>query len=224
MGLYDTFLDLQDRTKDDLADHTDTFFSPNEVMAALNTGLWEIYKVLHSENHGYYFNTTPEIITLDTTTNYYVLTDDFAWVDEIRPQDDSDRQRRFLYKSRHDQEFRDLLNLPTDQLYSNSDQFYYDVVSDKTLVIAPRVTTSMVVEVYPVSEPTEMTLDGDIPPIKKIWRHLVVEYAVRKLKNKEETGEYQSNAQLLAWLLENLSKYAGPRGGTNQLVVEDYLP
>jgi hypothetical protein len=77
--------------------------------------------------------------------------------------------------------------------------------------------------VFTVQEPVLMSADADVPTIRAIWRPLVVEYAVQKLKGKEETGEYTSNAKLLTFLLENLSKYCGPRGGTNPLSVEGYL-
>ena len=222
MGSFSTFGDLQDRVKDGLADHTDTFFSPTEIKAALNEGMWEIYKILHAENRGYFFNTTPDVISLTPSTNYYELDPDFAWVDEMVPVNNPNRSIRFMYKSRHDQQFRDLLNISTDDYNTNEDTYYYDVIADKTLVIVPRVPVSMDVNVYLVEDPAEMEDDGDIPPVKVLWCPLLIEYAVRKLKGKEETGEYLSHDKLLVFLLGNLSKYAGPRGGTNALTVEDF--
>jgi len=222
MGSFDTFGDLQDRVKDGLADHTDTFFSPTEVKAALNEGMWEIYKILHSENRGYFFNTIPETISLTPNTNYYDLTENFGWVDEMMPVNNPDRSIRFYYKSRHDQEFRDLLNASTDDYYTNENDYFFDVIAEKTLVVAPRVSSTMSVYVYIVQDPAEMETDGETPPLKVLWRPLVIEYAVRKLKGKEETGEYLSHDKLLIFLLGNLSKYAGPRAGTNALTVEDF--
>lgn len=223
MANFDTFGDLKNRVRDGLADHRDLFFSEAEIEAALNEGQWEIYKILHTQNQGEFFNATPETITLSNSTNYYALTNDFAAVDEIRPTNDSDRWRRFMFKSRHDQEFRDLLNYPSDILYYDDSLFYFDVVSDKTLIIVPRVMVSLSVQVYTIKQPVEMTLDADTPTLKKIWRPLAIEYAVRKLKNKEETGEYASHEKLLGFLLDNLGKFAGPRAETNSLTVESYL-
>lgn len=224
MGLYDTFSSLQDRVREGLADSTDTFFGPNEFKAALNEGCWEIYKILHSQNRGYFFNTTPESITLTTATAYYTLTNDFGWIDNIVPTNENDRYIRFVWRDRHEDEFKDMLNHPVDYSYPNSDTYYFDIVADKTLAIAPRVNTSLAVDVYLVQEPAEMENPGDVPPLKKIWRHLLVEYAVKKLKGKEETGEYLSHDKLLTFLLENLGKYSGPRSGTNLSVVPEYSP
>ena len=223
MANWDTFLDMKNRVKDGLADHLDIFFSIEEIGIAINEGQWEIYKIIHSQNRGEFFNIVPETITLTSTSNYYSLLNQFAWIDEIRPIDDEQRYRIFLYKSRHDQEFRRLLNDFPNHFFGDADSFYYDVVGDKTLCIVPRVSMDLVVEVFTVQEPVLMSADIDQPTIRAIWRPLVVEYAIRKLKGKEETGEYTSNDKLLAFLLENLSKYCGPRGGTNQLTVEGYL-
>lgn len=223
MANFDNFGDLKDRVRDGLADHQDTFYSLDELNAAVNEGQWEIYKILHSENRGYLFNTTPEVITMTSTTNFYTLANEFGWVDEIRPTNDADRFRRFYYRSRHDTEFRDYINQPTDNMLSNNETFLYDVVANKTLIIAPRVAQNMSVEVFTVQDPITMTNNADIPQLKVIWRPLLVEYAVRKLKNKEETGEYLSNEKMLGFLLENLSKFAGPRGGTNPMVVDGYM-
>lgn len=224
MASFATLADLQNRVREGLADSTDTFFSPTEMSAALTEGQWEIYKILHSQNRGYFFNSTPETITLTPSTNYYTLTNDFGWIDEIRPVADANRYIHFYYKSRHDQDFRDMLNFPTDQLYPNQDTFYYDVVGNKTFVIAPKITTTFDVEVFIIQDPAEMVSPGDTPALKPLWVPLQIEYAVRKLKGKEETGEYISHDQLMKFLLENLSKFAGPRGGTNQLTVEEFNP
>jgi len=223
MANWDTFVDLKNRVKDGLADHLDIFFSSEEIGVAINEGQWEIYKIIHSQNRGEFFNVTPETITLTSSTNYYTLTNAFAWVDEIRPTDENQRYRCFLFKSRHDQEFRRLLNDFPNHYFGDSDSFYYDVVGDQTLCIVPRVVSNLGVQVFTVQEPVLMSADADVPTIRAIWRPLVVEYAVQKLKGKEETGEYTSNAKLLTFLLENLSKYCGPRGGTNPLSVEGYL-
>jgi len=115
-----------------------------------------------------------------------------------------------------------LLNASTDDYYTNENDYFFDVIAEKTLVVAPRVSSTMSVYVYIVQDPAEMETDGETPPLKVLWRPLVIEYAVRKLKGKEETGEYLSHDKLLIFLLGNLSKYAGPRAGTNALTVEDF--
>jgi len=223
MADYTTFADMKNRVRDGLADHTDTFFTSTEIGVAINEGQWEIYKILHGANVGFFFNLTPETITLLPSTNYYTLVNQLAWIDEIiADQNGVDNQVMFYYKDRHDQGFRDLLNLSTNQLFVNAGVYYYDVVNDKTLCIVPRPVSQFNVTVYTVQDPPEMSADGDLPSLKVIFRPLVVEYAVRKLKNKEETGEYLSHDKLLAFLLDNTSKYIKPRGGTNQLTVEEY--
>jgi hypothetical protein len=150
------------------------------------------------------------------------LTNNFAWVDEIQPLDPDTNTVQFYYKDRHDEGFRDLLQAQSNQLYTSSGTYFYDVVGDKTLVIVPKPSVTFDVRCYLVQDPVEMSADGDIPPLKPIFRTLCVQYAVRKLKCKEETGEYMSNEKLFAFLLESTSKYIKPRGGTNQLSVECY--
>lgn len=223
MGDYDTLTDMMDRVRDGLADHTDTFFSPTEIRVSVNEGIWEIYKSLHSQNIGMFFVSTPETITIDSTTTYYDLVNDFAWVDEIRPVDPTLRYIKFYFKSRHDDEFRDLFNYPDSVIVSNAGTYFFDIVSNKTLLIVPKVFNSFDVEIYTVQDPVELANPGDIPTLKVIFRPIAVEYAVRKLKGKEETGEYTSHDQLLQFILNNTAKYTAPRGGTNLLMVEEYM-
>lgn len=224
MASWDTFGDLKELVKDGLADHTDTFFSDKEVGDSVNEGIWEIYKILHATNRGYFFNTTPETITLTPNTFFYTLTNQFGWIDEIRATNQSDRAIRFFYQDRHSDLFREMFDFTNQAYYPLNGNYYFDVVDEKTMIIAPAPSQNLSVEVFIVQEPTELELNADTVPMKKLWRPLVVQYAIRKLKNKEETGEYLSTEKLLQFLLENLSKYAGPRGGTNPMVVDDYSP
>jgi len=222
MADFATFGDLKNRVREGLADNTDTFFTATEIGVAVNEGVWELYKMLHAANIGFFFNLTPEVITITPSANYYTLTNNFAWVDQIMPVDPNNNALSFYYKDRHDEFFRDLLQAGADQFWTSSGTYFFDVVSDKTIVVVPRPSMTFNVNVYLVQDPIEMSADGDIPPLKTIFRPVVVEYAVRKLKNKEETGEYMSNEKLLAFLLESTSKYVKPRSGTNQLTVEAY--
>lgn len=221
---WETFGDLKNLVKDGLADHTDTFFSDKEVGDSVNEGIWEIYKILHASNRGFFFNTTPESITLAPSTYFYTLTNEFGWVDEIRAKNAPDRSIRFFYQDRHSDLFREMFDFNNDTLYPINGNYYYDVVDNKSLLIVPAPTQSIEVEVFLVQDPTELEDDITPVPMKKLWRPLVIQYAIRKLKNKEETGEYLSTEKLLQFLLENLSKYAGPRGGTNPSTVDDYSP
>lgn len=222
MADFATFGQLKDRVREGLADFTDTFFTSTEIGVAINEGVWEIYKLLHAANIGFFFNLTPETVTLGPTTSYYTLTQNFAWIDEIQPVDPDQNTVQFYYKDRHDQGFRDLLQVSSNQLFTSSGTYFYDVVGDRTLIVVPKPTVIFDVLCYLVQDPIEMSLDGDIPPLKPIFRTLAVQYAVRKLKCKEETGDYMSNEKLLGFLLESTSKYIKPRGGTNQLSVETY--
>jgi len=230
MADFATFGQLKDRVREGLADFTDTFFSSTEIGVAINEGVWEIYKLLHSSNIGFFFNLTPEVIILRPSTNFYTLDNNFAWVDEIVPsvgtginaQFDASSQNMFYYKDRHDEQFRDMLNTSTNQYFGTNGTYFYDVIVDRTLIVVPRPSQDLQVSVYTVQDPIEMENDGDIPPLKPIFRTLVVQYAVRKLKDKEETGDYMSNEKLLGFLLESTAKYIKPRGGTNQLSVETY--
>ena len=222
MGAFDTFGMLKDRVREGLADSTDSFFTPTEIGLAINEGMWELYKIVHAANVGFFFNTTPETITLSPTTNFYNLTNDFAWIDEITPHDSDTNDMIFYFRDRHDQVFRDLLTLSVNQLFVASGVYYYDVVGNRSMVVVPRPSQSVQIDVYTVQDPTEMELDAAVPPFKPLFRPLIVEYAVRKLKNKEETGEYMSHEKLLGFLFDNASKYIKPRGGTNALVVDEY--
>lgn len=102
------------------------------------------------------------------------------------------------------------------------DEFLFDVMADKTLWIVPAVTASLIVDVFLIKEPADMVAGTGTPPIKKVWRPLVVEYAALKLKGKEETGEYTSHETLMKFMLENLSKYTGPRAETNATAVDAF--
>lgn len=221
MAGWDTFGDLKDRVRDNVADHTDRFYSANEIGYAINEGQWELFKLLHSANVGFFFNSTATPLTINSSSDTWDLGKDFASVDEIIPTNDTDKFRKFTFRSRHAEDFRSMLGLPTSQLW-DPDEFFYDVVSDQKLMIVPRPLSSIPLSIYTIDVPPEMTSDSDTPTIKKIFRSWIVEYASIKLKGKEESGEYISHAKLIEFLSTNILTYTRNRGGTNPGVVSEF--
>lgn len=215
MADYDTVNDMLDRLHEGLADSQQQYFSPSEEIAALNEGVMQIYQIVDAENKGFFFGTTPETITLNSADNFYALVNEFGSVEEILPSALQNRYKIFERRSRTTPEFRGLFAQRQDTTYADEDRFLFDVVNDKTLVIVPRVQGTMDVDVYTIREPASMVAGAGTPPLKKAFRPLVVEYAVAKLKGKEETGEYTSHQGLFKFMLENLSKYCSPRAHTN---------
>ena len=222
---WTTVNDLLDRLHEQLADSQQVFFQPAEELAALNEGMMQLFQIIDSQRAGYYFETTPETITLVPGTKFYPLINDFYSVEEILPQADAERFRTFIRKPRHEEQFRDAFAAATsDDNYGDVDTFYFDVVGDSTLIIVPPTNTSFAVDVYTVREPTMMVAGTGTPPVKLGYRPLIVQYAARKLKSKEENSEYKSDEQLYQFMVTNLEKSATPRAETNRGTVEDFNP
>lgn len=227
MGNWTTWGDMKNRVRDGVADYTDTFFSIEEIEAALNDGLKQLYQIVKTHNVGFFFNTTPEVITLTPGVQYYPLTNLFGEVDRIEPVLPENKYKRFIYKNRHKEEFRYLATLGSDVTFGDVDTFYFDVVEEKTLFIVPNVTSSMGVNVWTVQEPANLPIDanGDASTaliVRDLFRPVITQYAIRKLKGKEETGEYTSDETLLSWMFENISKYIEQRVQTNIDHVEEF--
>lgn len=85
MANYDQVNDLVNRLHERLADDSNQFYDTDEEIAALNDGLYQIFQVVHSHHLNYFFDTTPEQITLSSGTNFYALTNDFAAVAHVVP-------------------------------------------------------------------------------------------------------------------------------------------
>lgn len=222
MANYDTVNDLIDRLHEALADSSNEFYSEVEEVAALNDGLYQIYQIVHAHHVGFFFDSTPEQITLTPSTNFYSLTDDFGSIASIIPNSDDKKYILFEKTSKSNHRFKVFARQRSDENWGDVDRYLYDVVADKTLWIVPRVTSNMVVDVYTIQEPADMVAGAGTPPIKKIWRPLVVEYAALKLKGKEETGEYTSNETMMKFMLTNLEQYTQPRSEENPEVVEEF--
>jgi len=219
---FDTVNDLLARLEESLADNTRQFFSLDEELAALNEGMYQLYMIVHAENAGFFFNSTPETLTLQPNQNFYTLTNPFAAIDMIRPTNDDDKFKTFYKMSRKDTAFRMLFQMPTTDVSGTPSEFYFDVVDDRTLVVAPTPLSAFDAEVYRIGEPTDMIAGTGTPPVKRFFCPAIVEYAARKLKGKEETGEYASHESLYKFIVENVSKHTQKRADTNVEYVDAY--
>lgn len=222
MAGWDTFGDMKNRVRDGIADYTDAFNSVEEIGNAVNEGVFMLHQIMRSLKKGNFFNSTPEEVTISSSGNFVTLTNDIAEIDEIIPKNDADKYIIFERRDRHSEEFRGYLHVRSDEVFGDPVYILFDIVRDKTLIYAPRPASDKVVNVYRIDPPTEMTLDGDTPQPRKEYRPIVVEYAVRKLKAKEESGEHLSNEKLMEFLLENMAKAESQKINTNLDTVDDF--
>jgi hypothetical protein len=221
MSRFATFGDLKDRVEDGLKDHTEGFFSRATIGDAVNEGQWNMYMLLHGINVGLFFDPTPTTLTIDSTSDTWDIGKAIGSVDEIIPVADVDKYRKFIWCSRHADQFREMRSLPANQLYDAS-AFMFDVVGNTQVIIVPRPLTAFDINIYTMDEPVEMISDSDSPTLKLIFRQWIIQYAVRKLKGDEESGEYYSHDQLISFLTQNINNYVGRRGGTNNGTVTEF--
>jgi hypothetical protein len=225
MANYDSFQDLRNRVTDGLADTTGKFFSQSEIDAAINDGVYQIFMLVHSHNIGFFFSATPILVNLLPNVNVYDLGTQFAAIDDVIPANTVDNDKEFLFRSRHSRLFRQYLRSVGGNFnFGQATEYFYDIVGDKSVMVAPAPAIGFAANFFIIGEPADNTDPAQAVPLKRMFRPTVVEYAIRKLKSKEETGEYQSHSQLLTFLMSNLSRFIKPRSLENLDTVDEYDP
>jgi hypothetical protein len=139
-------------------------FSEPDLIAAANEGKNELVKIIRQAREDFFLSSTTSTITVATPPNPSEITlpDDFMELKEIMVTSSGFEDLAFVYKDFADPEFRQAL-IDGGSFSSGQGSFYYDIVAEKTLRMAPGTDLALSVKIQYIPAIADMELPTDYP-------------------------------------------------------------
>ena len=143
------------------------FFTIPQLYVWLNDANFELEKAIRSIYDDYFVRVmtstdataqkimgisyTPTTLSLAASTSRFTLPPDFETMRSIRSVTAGDEYMTFEYKDMGHRDFQDMLRVPSTYTVSPGGRIYYDIIAERTLFIAPQLTTATNIEIIYVA-------------------------------------------------------------------------